>query len=83
MFVIVDLQIFHTQFASMFLIYLYTIFHLPSSSGSLVNTVKLKAKETFCLATMLLFYTQQNITFTIFHDDLLSYTISGPYIKQC
>jgi len=32
---------FHTEFVGTFMMYLYTKFHMPCSSGSLVVTVKL------------------------------------------
>jgi hypothetical protein len=57
MFVTTDLQTtFHIQIVSRFLTYLHTIFHMPSYSGSLVITVKPEVKETFCRATVSLFF---------------------------
>jgi hypothetical protein len=55
LFVIIDLQMtFHAQFVCVFVINLFTKFHMPNSSGSLVIAVKLKAKENFFMATTLL-----------------------------
>jgi hypothetical protein len=45
----------HTQFVFMFTTFLHTEFNMPSPSGSLVITVKLKADDNFCMATILLF----------------------------
>jgi hypothetical protein len=40
----------------MFMDNFHTKFHIPSSSGSLVNAIKLKAEENFCMAAKI-FYT--------------------------
>lgn len=40
----------------MLVIYLPTKFHIHSSDGTFPIAVKMKAKENFCTATMLLFY---------------------------
>jgi hypothetical protein len=47
-FVIVDLKtIFHAQFICLFMICLLIKYHMPSSRGSLVITVKLTAKDNY------------------------------------
>jgi hypothetical protein len=45
----------------MCMIHLRTKFRMPSSSGSLIITAKLKAKENCCMPAMLLFYLLQEL----------------------
>lgn len=42
------------------MIHLHIKFDTSASNGSFVSDVKLKPKEIFCMATMLLFYSLQN-----------------------
>jgi hypothetical protein len=62
----------------MFMIYLYTKFHIPSSTGSLVTSMKSKDEENDCITNILLFYIlikyYANSTSTFFQD-LLPYII--------
>lgn len=56
MFTIINLQtICHKQYVGMSVTYVHAQFHMPSSNCSTVIAVKLKAKDNFCTATMLLF----------------------------
>jgi hypothetical protein len=62
----------------MYLIYLCTKFHMPSSSDSFI--INVKAKENFRIA-MFLFYILQKYypnESCIFFPSLLPYIISGP-----
>jgi hypothetical protein len=68
----------------MFMVLLHTKFHMPSSNGSLVIVVKLKAKENVRTAAMLLFYSLQKIYLyknCMFRNYLLAKPSSVPYIK--
>lgn len=53
---VIDLQTkVHVQFVGMFMMHLSFLFHMSSSSCSLVVFVsKLKAKEHFCMAVMII-----------------------------
>jgi hypothetical protein len=56
MFVTVDLQkTLYIEYVNMFVVYLHTKFHIPSSSCSLIIAIKLKAEENFHIAVMVLF----------------------------
>jgi hypothetical protein len=76
-----SIYILNTVYVSLMLP--HTNFQIPSSNGSLATAVKQKTKETFCTATILLFYILQKscLNELIFFNILLPYIISGPYIK--
>jgi len=50
---------FHTEHIHMIIIYLSAKFHMPTSNGLLLMTIKHKAKHKFCTVAMLLFYILQ------------------------
>jgi hypothetical protein len=59
----------HTCFVRFLMIHVRTTFHLPSSGGSLVTSIKVKGKESFCMTVIIiiiiiiiLFYVLQNIS---------------------
>jgi len=52
-YVIIDLTMFRTEFVSMVMICLQSKFHMPSSYGSLVTTIKLKTKYKLCHVVVL------------------------------
>jgi hypothetical protein len=67
MIVIVHLQTsFHIQYVGMFMISLRTKFQMPSSTDSLVTTIKPKAKWMFRTVAILLFYASEKVTWTEF-----------------
>lgn len=69
----------------MFRTCLHTTFHTPRSDGSLVIAVKLKAERIFSHGRHVVLYSTKIDTFikeTHFWN-ILSYIISGPYIKRC
>jgi hypothetical protein len=60
MFLIVDSQTkLHTEYVGVFVVWLHTLFHVCVSSGLLVITVKLWAKENIYTAILLLLYNLQ------------------------
>jgi hypothetical protein len=79
------------------LLHLDPKFHMHSSSGSLVTTIKLKAKEQFCTATMMLFYTPHTKKITLtkvaysfkiycyasFQDPKVCGTSTVPILQMC
>jgi len=68
----------------MVMICLHAKFHIPSSSGSLVTSIKPKAKYRIDSASILLFYIfrkkKLNKSF-MFFEDLFSYIILGPCVQ--
>jgi hypothetical protein len=54
------MKMVHTESIGLFVIYLHTKFHKPSSIDSLLTSVRLKGNYSFCTATIL-FYILQNI----------------------
>jgi hypothetical protein len=55
MFIITDLTIFRTVSVGIVMAYIHTKLHMPSSSGPLVITVKLKTKYRLHADVMLLY----------------------------
>jgi hypothetical protein len=63
MFVFVDLQpIYCTWWVGIFMLYLYTKFHMLRPNSLLVIAFEPKVNENICMAAMMLFYILQKIT---------------------
>lgn len=57
----------------MFVIYLYTKFHLPSSNGLLVTAVKLTARENIFTSAILFYILQKIILATLSYFSVVCY----------
>jgi hypothetical protein len=69
---VVDLEsAINTEFIGTSAAYLYITFHMPNPTDLLINSIKPKAKHKLGSVTIMLHICQ----------DLLLFTISGPYIK--
>lgn len=76
----------NTQFSGKSVIYLHSKIHIPSSTGSLDITVKLKAEWRFCTSAVLLltFYTEITLTkVELFTSDISWNVVSRLYTRWC
>jgi hypothetical protein len=55
------LKLFYAEFLGMSVICLQTTFHMLSSSGSLITTIKYKAKYRFCVVTIFFLHSTKEL----------------------
>jgi hypothetical protein len=74
-------MIYHTKHGHVFMIYLHTELHMPSTSGSLVIVMKHKSKNSFRMSAILVtFYIMLPLKHFIFFEDVFVRIISEPRI---